>query len=131
MAVLVLGVAWMLALASCVRRPARPSADHSISDTDLPATVAAHVGETIEVDLASNASTGYSWRCAWTPKAALTQVGEGSQGGDSIKPGSGGTTIFTFKAAQPGRAVITLQYGRWWKGGDREKPQTVTVNVNP
>jgi len=121
----------LLGLGACNQQPAAPGADHVVSDLDLPATVDARVGETIDLALASNASTGYSWHCAWTPEALLTQMRDEYEGSGSTAPGSGGTTHFTFQCARPGTVTITVQYGQWWEGGDRQEPQTVTVNITP
>jgi len=122
-------LACLLSLVSCKHGGPRPVADHTLSDADLPKTVEARVGETIDLALASNASTGYSWHCDWAPKAGLTKVGEGYERGASDAPGSGGTQHYVFKAAQAGKVVITVQYGRWWQGGDREPAKQVTVNI--
>jgi len=121
----------LLGLGACNQHPATPAADHVVSDLDLPATVDAKVGETLELALSSNASTGFSWHCTWEPRAALTEVIRTRETHESQLPGSGGTTYFDFECAQPGTVVITVQYGRWWEGGERQEPQTVTVNIQP
>jgi len=128
---LLLTAGCLLALGACNQHDLALAANHLVTDADLPTTMDARVGETIELALASNPSTGYSWRCSWTPEAGLTKTGETYVGSGSKAPGSGGTTHFTFQCAQAGTVVITVQYGRWWEGGDRQDPQTVTVNITP
>jgi predicted secreted protein len=131
MTCLLVALICLLGLGACNQQTAAPEADHVVSDLDLPATVDARVGETIDLALASNASTGFSWHCTWEPEAALVKIDWPVESNDSQLPGSGGTTHFAFRAAQPGTVVITVQYGRWWEGGERQEPQTVTVNITP
>jgi predicted secreted protein len=122
-------VVCVLALSSCKQNGPRPVADHTVSGSDLPGKVTARVGESIDLVLGSNPSTGYSWHMDWAPKAVLTKLGDGYEAVGEQKPGSGGVQHYVFKAAQPGRAVVTVQYGRWWQGGDREPVKKLRVTV--
>lgn len=121
----------LVGLASCKRGPANWSANHVVTEADLPGRISAHVGETIAVSLASNASTGYSWHCTWQPEGALVKLAEKTESSGTNMPGAGGKTHFILKAEQAGRVVVTVQYGRWWQGGEREKPRRLTITVTP
>lgn len=99
------------------------------SDFGHAATVA--VDETFTVALAENPTTGFSWHCSWNPTSRLELAA------DTYTPnpaphgmvGSGGTRTFTLKALTAGDVTLTLQYGRWWEGGEKQDPQTITVHV--
>lgn len=77
------------------------------------------VGETLLIELPSNATTGY----AWAISDAKTEVlSPGSPFGQEItdphEPGMvgvGGTTAWRFRAVRRGTATLTFTYGRPWE----------------
>ncbi|MCE5237737.1 protease inhibitor I42 family protein [bacterium] len=99
----------------------------------LGGTINLALGETVEVALDENPTTGFTWHCTWVPEAGLTLAGD-TYVADAASPwlvGGGGTRYFLLQAAQEGQVVVTLQYGRWWPGGEVQDPQTLTINVVP
>jgi inhibitor of cysteine peptidase len=103
----------------------------SLTSADFGHAVTVAAGESFTITLDANPTTGYSWHCTWVPTARLSLTA------DTYTPtpvpdgvvGSGGTQTYTLKALTAGDATVTLQYGRWWEGGDKQDPQTITVHV--
>jgi inhibitor of cysteine peptidase len=87
----------------------------SAADQDSkPITVTA--GQTFNVTLASNPTTGYSWALAKPLNAKLlTLVTNIYQRPETRLVGAGGQEVWTFKAAGEGRTDIALKYVRPWE----------------
>lgn len=88
-------------------------------------------GQVLEVMLASNPTTGYSWEVSEVDEAVLTQIGEvefqqAPAEGEPVV-GAGGTETFRFAAAN-GETSLTLVYHRPWEK-DVEPLETFTVQV--
>jgi inhibitor of cysteine peptidase len=88
-------------------------------------------GQVLEVTLASNPTTGYSWEVSEVDETVLTQVGEvefqqAPAEGEPVT-GAGGTETFRF-AASAGETTLTLVYHRPWEK-DVEPLETFTVQV--
>lgn len=69
-----------------------------------------------QIQLASNPTTGYSWRLAAPSK--LFEVVKDEYKADYAKPvvvGSGGTQVFTLKAKQVGTEKLSFEYVRPWE----------------
>ena len=89
---------------------------------------------TVGIALPENGSTGYSWQCTWQPVDLLAMVGDTFVLDPTTlppPPGTGGTRCFRLRALAGGAVQITLQYGRWWPGGEREAAQTINLTVVP
>jgi len=97
-----------------------------------PIPVAVPVGGAFTIDLASNQTTGYSWRLAKAPnKAVLESLGSTFTGPTEGRLGMGGVETWTFRAAGPGKATIVLEYVRpWEKGAKPEKTQAFTISIS-
>jgi inhibitor of cysteine peptidase len=120
----------VLALAGCGGSDSttHPAGDVTMRPADFGTGATLTVGQTMEILLDANPTTGYTWHCTWTPESGLSLI-------DSYVPtvpileGSGGTQHFVISATQVGQYTVTVQYGRWWVGGERENPQTFIVTV--
>ena len=77
-------------------------------------------GQVLEVTLASNPTTGYSWEVSEVDEAVLAQLGEAefqqapTEGEQMV--GVGGTETFRFASAT-GETTLTLVYHRPWEKG--------------
>ena len=106
-----------------------------ITDADNGKTVAVKTGDTVQVILEGNPTTGYQWTAtlADKDKAIAQQQGDAAyvqQSTDSSVVGAGGTYTFTFKAAVAGQATLTFGYARSFdKGVAPVKTFTVTLTV--
>jgi len=89
------------------------------------------VGDTIEVIISGNMTTGFSWAAALAEKdaALVQQVGEPAYATNSTLVGSGGTFTLTFKAMAKGEAILKLVYVRPWETVVPEKTFSATVTV--
>jgi predicted secreted protein len=77
--------------------------------------VRAQVGDTIEIHLAENATTGYRWE----PDSLdphLFELEEATGNYRSGAVGSGGDAQFWFKVRAAGSATLRLKYWRRWEG---------------
>jgi len=105
-----------------------------IGEADNGKAFTVKVGDTIEVSIVGNPTTGYAWTVALSDKdaAILAQVGEPAYEQDQTEGqivGAGGTYTFTFKAAAKGTATLTLVYARAWESVEPLHTYAVTVTV--
>jgi len=96
-------------------------------------TLEVQVGESFEVNLCSNPSTGFQWtEEAQISNSAILKQEEhkfiGPESEPPPPPGTPGQEIWTFKALQQGSGKIYLEYSRPWEGGEKGE-WTCTVEV--
>jgi len=90
-------------------------------------------GETFEVKLCSNPTTGFQWseEAQISDTAVLEQEGHefiGPEGEPPPPPGTPGQEVWIFTALKKGSSTIYLEYSRPWEGGGKGE-WTCTVNV--
>jgi len=75
------------------------------------------VGETLEISLAENASTGFQWIAPDSAHKAekILRKGEPLVEGASGPPGKPGVRHFYFEAFEPGTVELELHYRRPWE----------------
>jgi inhibitor of cysteine peptidase len=95
-----------------------------LSAADSGKEVPVAVGETIEIDLAENPTTGYRWRLDASPGAVIRHVSDSFQAGK--KPGEEGMHRWILRAANAGGGKILGQYRRRWAPDD---PPTRTLSI--
>ncbi len=105
-----------------------------LTEADSGKTLDVKTGDTIEVVIAGNPTTGYEWTAALDPasSALLEQVGEPTYTPDSTDQmlvGSGGTYLFKFKAMKSGQATLKLVYARSFENVEPIQTFTATVNI--
>jgi len=105
-----------------------------LTEADSGKILDVKTGDTIEVVIAGNPTTGYEWTAALDPasSALLGQVGEPTYTPDSTDQmlvGSGGTYVFKFKAIKSGRAMLKLVYARSFENVEPIQTFTATVNI--
>ena len=103
-----------------------------LTEADQGKSFTVEAGETVQVILAGNPTTGYAWFAALDDDSAalLKQEGEPTytqENTDADVVGAGGTYTFTFTAAGEGEALLKLIYARAWE--DVEPEETFTANV--
>jgi inhibitor of cysteine peptidase len=86
------------------------------------------VGDTLELSLAENPTTGYRWTLAnsGTPICVLKADDFVAAG---PKPGEAGRHNFTFLVGQAGEAKIALHSGRKWADADAGRDFTLNVRA--
>jgi len=121
-------VGWsiLLAVACCAQMALAEK--KVVTDQDKGGTIQMKLGDTLEVRLSANPSTGYMWYLH--PKStALLKLAKQTQT-DPEEPGVGRPIlqVFTFEPRRVGDGILLLRYVRSW-----EKPvlgeQQFTLNV--
>jgi inhibitor of cysteine peptidase len=86
-----------------------------VTDADKGSDVELKVGDTLEVRLASNPSTGYMWYVH--PKSTGLLKLNGQTQTDATEPGVGRpiVQVFTFQLKRKGDGILLLRYVRSWE----------------
>jgi inhibitor of cysteine peptidase len=108
------------ALSGCVPAvPARPNPPPDqaaqivqLSEADDGRAITLRVGDTLEVNLPSNPSTGYAWQAMPSPSPILEPMGEPTFRPDGGGVGAGGRVTLRYRAALTGVLELTLAYRR-------------------
>jgi inhibitor of cysteine peptidase len=95
---------------------------------DAGGTVEMKVGDTLQVMLEGNPTTGYDWEMAPGDEAVLEQLGASTYKADSDLMGSGGQVTLRFKAVAAGQTALQLVYHRPWET-DEPPAETFEVTV--
>ena len=106
------------------------------NEKDTEQNLLARVGDTIEIALPSNATTGYVWKLASPDEGPVRKSTEehydvaAYDNGEGGKVGVGGKTVFEFRAVTEGKKVLEFDYIRSWeKGIPPVKHVTVLADV--
>ena len=99
-----------------------------LTEKDAGRTVEMKVGDTLQVMLEGNPTTGYDWERASGDEAVLEQLGASTFKADSDLMGSGGQVTLRFKAVAAGQTTLQLVYHRPWEE-DVEPLETFSVQV--
>ena len=79
-------------------------------------TIALKTGETFEINLEGNPTTGYTWEVETAPDPAVLDLsGEIDYKSSSAKVGAGGVFVFPYQAVGPGETTLRLIYHRPWE----------------
>ena len=105
-----------------------------LGEADSGKTYTVKVGDTIEVIIAGNPTTGYAWTSALSEKDAtlIQPVGKpayASEASESTIVGAGGVYTFTFKAVAAGEAALKLLYSRSWESVQPLQTFAVTLTI--
>jgi inhibitor of cysteine peptidase len=129
---IVIGTA--LASAGCGSQATANGGPVKLTDANNGKAVTVNVGDDIQIALAGNPTTGYTWNGSLsdTDKALLQQQGEPLYAQGNTDPsivGSGGTMTFTYKALAAGQVTLKLSYTRPWESVQPIQTFTVTITV--
>ena len=130
-------ILWTTILAAALLAAAcgsSPSTPLKISAEENGKNVSLQKGQTLEITLESNPTTGYNWEVVDAAEGILKQAGEPeylqSNPQDKTLVGAGGAETFRFEAAGSGTATLKLVYHRSWeKNVEPIKTFEVTVDV--
>ena len=98
-----------LCVASCGSDGAQTPVVLDVSDSGSAITFA--VGDTFEVQLDSNPTTGYGWIVAEQPEGITVQSSD-FEAPDTSLVGAGGVEVFVFEATAAGSGTLRLDYVR-------------------
>lgn len=119
--------------ALAVAAPAANADDHlgdevTLVVTELPAQVRLIPGESIELTLVTNRTTGYSWSATKSGKKKAIKVGKGKYTApDNGLVGAPGETTWKITARKPGTAEVNIEATP--PGGGDPEVSTLTVIV--
>jgi len=124
-----LGLTVLALIASFVLAPSAQAARKpTLVVTQLPAQVRLAPGETVQVTLSTNRTTGYSWQAKATGSAATVSRGTYQAPDTSTgMVGAPGTTTWTVKAVRAGTSRVNIVATP--PGGGAGDTQTLTVIV--
>lgn len=97
-----------------------------LSGEDTASTIDIVVGDTLEIVLKGNPTTGYMWEVASVDTTVLSQVCEPEFRPKSDARGSGGKMIMRFKAVSAGHTLLKLIYHRPF---EKNKPPVRVFSV--
>jgi inhibitor of cysteine peptidase len=110
--------AWLMYSASAVlyvHAEKAPKAMLSLADTDNNRTVDVRLGDTVQVTLRENATTGYRWAIDRYDEEFIEFLkSEPHYAQNTI--GAGGTVAFTFQGRKAGTGEVVLKNWRHWEG---------------
>jgi len=109
--------------------PPAPKPEFELGKADSGKVRPAALGQVFAIRLPGNPTTGYQWQLAGISTPAVVSLGKPQyERTPTAKAmvGSGGTFVFTFKAAKPGKAAVKLVYVRPW---EKDKPPAETFSV--
>jgi len=96
--------------------------------TDPSQLIAVKAGETFDIIVPSNASTGYRWKLVESLDEGTVQlVAQDYIPEQPILPGSGGVDVWTFRGVSAGDTRITLGY--YPPGNEDEPEETVVFSI--
>ncbi len=103
------------------------TASTSLTGSDNGKTIQVHVGDEIDIALASSPGTGYEWTVEKSDAKLLT-LKQSNFSASNSSPGSGGTQTFTFVAKSAGTVNLQLKYWRRFEG-DKSITQRFAVTI--
>ena len=87
-------------------------------------------GETFDIVLPSNSSTGYRWDILPELNVNLLElIGQNYIAEQPVIPGSGGVEVWTFRAVNAGETTIALGYYSPTNANDPEETITFSIQV--
>ncbi|MEW6359706.1 MAG: protease inhibitor I42 family protein [Planctomycetota bacterium] len=103
-----------------------------LTEKDSEKPISVKVGDTIEVVLKENPTTGFLWVVDTLDKAFLEQTGEKEYKPDSDAIGAGGIMTMRFRAIASGQTKFKLIYHRGGEKGNRAaKTFKTTITIEP
>jgi len=102
----------------------------NVPDNKLDKTYTVKVGETFEIKMASNPTTGFKWEQTSKIKPRIIKEVDSKYIADDKSMsivGKGGTQIFTFLAKKEG--VLFIQYQYLKEGGKMDKEKYLKIEV--
>jgi inhibitor of cysteine peptidase len=125
---------WVLAVSFGVAGAAVPWSDAGaraldVGEGDDGRRLSARVGDTIEVRLRENPSTGYRWEVDRLDEKLLRLLEKTTSGPTTPMPGAGGGAIFRFAVVGTGSGALSLKLWRPWEG-DPSIVQRLAVRID-
>ena len=109
------------------------SYDDLLNQKHITRKLTLNIGDTLQVSLGSNPSTGFGWApdMRITNPAVLVQTGHEVLAPAADRPGAPAREVWALQAMAPGSTTLSTNYGRPWPGGEKDAwtfAADVTVN---
>jgi predicted secreted protein len=88
-----------------------------VTKQDSGSTIDLRSGDTLELALDGNPTTGFTWEMDPVDTGILLQIGESGFKPDANTTGSGGTFTWRFEAVNSGQTLLRLAYHRPFEQG--------------
>ena len=98
------------------------SYDDLLNQKNITRALALKVGDTLQVSLGSNPSTGFTWvpQMQITNAAVLVQTGHEALAPSATRPGAAASEVWALQAMAPGNTTVSTTYGRPWPSGEKD-----------
>jgi inhibitor of cysteine peptidase len=98
------------------------SYDDLLNQKRITRKLTLNVGDTLQVSLGSNPSTGFGWApdMQITNPAVLAQTGHEVLALSADRPGAPTREVWALQAMAPGNTMLSTSYGRPWPGGEKD-----------
>jgi len=98
------------------------SYDDLLDQKNITRTLTLNLGDTLQVSLGSNPSTGFRWtpQMQITDATVLAQAGHEVLGPSVARPGAAGREVWALQAIGPGATTVSTTYDRPWSGGEKD-----------
>ena len=97
--------------------------------TDHPQLITVKAGETLELVVPSNSSTGYRWNIVPELDETIVELVEQYIAEQPVIPGSGGVEVWTLRAVNAGDTTVVLGYYPPSNTNDPDEVVTFTTRV--
>jgi len=98
------------------------SYDDLLDQKNITRTLPLNIGDTLQISLGSNPSTGFRWtpQMQITDATVLAQAGHEVLGPSVARPGAAGREVWALQAIGPGTTTVSTTYGRPWSGEEKD-----------
>lgn len=98
------------------------SYDDLLDQKNITRTLTLNIGDTLQISLGSNPSTGFRWtpQMQITDATVLAQAGHEVLGPSVARPGAAGREVWALQAIGPGATTVSTTYGRPWSGEEKD-----------
>jgi len=98
------------------------SYDELLKAKHITRSLTLNVGDTLQVSLGSNPSTGFGWtpQMQITKQAVLAQTGHEVLASSADRPGAAASEVWALQVLAPGTTTVSNSYGRPWAGGEKD-----------
>lgn len=100
-----------------------------LSEADDDRAITLRVGDTLEVNLPGNPSTGYGWQAMPSPSPILEPISEPAFRPDGSGIGAGGRVTLRYRASLAGVLELALAYRRPFENQPPARMFTIRVTV--
>ncbi len=100
------------------------------TEGDAGALVSLHPGESFDVRLPENPTTGYRWRIAEWDAAQLEVIRDEFRAPSTPVPGAGGEHDWVFRARASGTSLLRIVYARGWQSASPARTFTLNISIS-